>query len=80
MSGIAPPPVPQDLDPKTREYLQRFSAWVSNELFTTISSNTAAPQVLLSASDEKPPKHIFSLTVNSGGALSVTAVSLGGAR
>jgi hypothetical protein len=75
--AIAPPTVPQDLDPKTREYLQRFSAWMAHELFKTVTTDQAVSKILLLASDEKPPKHAFQLTVNSGGALSVTAVPLG---
>lgn len=77
MPGIAPPTVPMTIDPLVREYLQRFSAWVANELFTTVSTNSAVPKLMFLASDEKPPKHAFMVTVDSAGAMSITSVPLG---
>jgi hypothetical protein len=62
------------------DYLRRLATWAYHEIDRKIGKDEATPGVLLSASDEKIPKHIFKLTVDHTGASHVTAVPLGGAN
>jgi hypothetical protein len=84
MTAVAPPNMPTGLDPrldpKLVDYLRRFSFWAYNELNAKISINEAVPQLMLSASDEKPPVHVFVVTVDSSGAMSIHPVPLGGGK
>ena len=78
MPTQAPPDIPANVPAPVADYLRRLSTWAYQELDRKISRNEATPAVLFSASDEKPPKHIFSLTVDHTGASHVTPVPLGG--
>jgi hypothetical protein len=80
MTTVPPPDVPAGVDPKLADFLRRFSLWAYREFDKKASTTEAVPQLLFSASDEKPPRHVFEVTVNSAGALAVTAVPLGGGK
>jgi hypothetical protein len=80
MPTQAPPDIPSKVPPDVADYLRRLSTWAYQEIDRKISKNEATPGVLFSASDEKPPKHIFLLTVDHAGATHVTPVSLGGSN
>jgi hypothetical protein len=80
MSTVPPPDPPPGVDPKLAEYLRRLSLWAYRELDGKVSTTDAAPQMLFSASDERPPKHVFALTIDSAGTMAVTPVPLGGGK
>ena len=75
-----PPELPND--PKTSDvlsqYLRRFALWCRHGFADKLSQTTAAPGLLLQATDD--PTKIFMLQVNAAGALTAVAVPLGGKR
>jgi hypothetical protein len=62
------------------DYLRRLRTWAYQEVDRAIKKDEAAPQVILSASDQKNPTAIFSLTVDHTGATHVTQIPLGGGK
>ena len=75
-----PPELPND--PKTSDvlsnYLRSFSLWCRHGFADKLSVTTAAPGVMLQATDD--PTKIFVVQVNSAGAITATAVGLGGGK
>ena len=80
MPTIAPPDVPAGIDPKMADYLRRLLLWLNREMNRRTPDLEAQPNLLVSSSDEKSPVHLWSITVNSAGAMSITAVPLGGGK
>jgi hypothetical protein len=80
MPTTAPPDVPHGLDPKAADYLRRLATWAFQEIDKKVPKAEAVPQLLLSASDQKPPTSIHALTINAAGAITATSVALGGGK
>ena len=72
-----PPELPSD--PKTSDvlsnYLRSFSLWCRHGFADKLSVTTAAPGLMLQATDD--PTKIFVVQVDSAGAITATAVGLG---
>jgi hypothetical protein len=68
-----PPSVPQPI----ADYLRRLSLWAYQEIDKKISRDEGEPHVLLYPSDQKPPKAVFAVTVNSAGTIAATSAPLG---
>jgi hypothetical protein len=68
-----PPSVPQDV----ADYVRRLSLWAYQEIDKKISKDEGTAQVLLFPSDQKPPKAVFAVTVNSAGTIAATSAPLG---
>jgi hypothetical protein len=77
MPTIAPPDVPPGLDPKAADFLRRLATWAYQEIDKKVPKAEAVPQLLLSASDQKPPTSVHALTINALGSISVVSVPLG---
>jgi hypothetical protein len=75
-----PPELPSDpkMSDTLAQYLRTFSLWCRHGFADKLSVSTAAPGILLQATDD--PTKIFMLQVNAAGALTATAVALGGGR
>ena len=75
-----PPELPND--PKTSEilaqYLRTFSLWCRHGFANKLDITTAAPSILLQATDD--PTKIFMIGVNAAGTITATAVPLGGGK
>ena len=75
-----PPELPSD--PKTSDvlsqYLRTFALWCRHGFADKISATTAAPGVMLQATDD--PTKIFMLQVNAAGTISAVAIPLGGGK
>ena len=75
-----PPELPND--PKTSDilsqYLRTFSLWCRHGFADKLSQTTAAPGLLLQATDD--PTKIFMIQVNAAGAITAVAVPLGGGK
>jgi hypothetical protein len=71
-----PPDVPGGLDPKVADYLRRLATWAYQEIDGKVPKAEAVPQLLLSASDQKPPKVIHALTINAAGAINATVTGV----
>ena len=75
-----PPDLPND--PKTSDvlsnYLRSFSLWCRHGFADKLSVTTAAPGLMLQATDD--PTKIFMIQVNSAGTITATAVALGGGK
>ena len=75
-----PPELPND--PKTSDvlsqWLRTFSLWCRHGFADKLSQTTAAPGLLLQATDD--PTKIFMVQVNAAGALTAVAVPLGKGR
>ena len=75
-----PPEVPND--PKTSDvlsqYLRTFALWCRHGFADKLSVTTAAPGLLLQATDD--PTKIFIIQVNAAGALTANPVPLGGGK
>jgi hypothetical protein len=80
MPTVAPPDVPQGLDPTAAAYLRRLATWAYQEIDKKVPKAEAVPQLLLSASDQKPPIAVHALTINAAGAIAATSVALGGGK
>jgi hypothetical protein len=78
MPTVAPPELPNlpSLTPDVSDYLRRLRAWAYAEIDKKIPTTEAVVQIMLAASDEKTPVHIFKLTVDHTGALHVTQIPL----
>lgn len=77
MATLPPPDVPAGIDPKVASYLRTLNIWLYHELEKKIQKDEAIPSLLLSASDQKRPTAVHSLTVNSVGVIAATLVPLG---
>ncbi len=75
-----PPELPND--PKTSDilsqYLRTFSLWARHGFADKLSQTTAAPGLLLQATDD--PTKIFMIQVNAAGEITATVIPLGGGR
>ena len=75
-----PPDLPND--PKTSDvlsqYLRTFSLWCRHGFADKLSVSTAAPGLMLQATDD--PTKIFMLQVNAAGTISATPIALGGGK
>ena len=75
-----PPELPND--PKTSDtlsqYLRTFSLWCRHGFADKLSATTAAPGLMLQATDD--PTKIFMLQVNAAGAITAVAIPLGGGK
>lgn len=86
MPTVPPPDIPSftGMSPAASEalgaYLRRLSTWASQEIDKKVGKDEATPRIILSASDQKPPTTVFSVTVDHTGALAATAIPLGGGR
>jgi hypothetical protein len=83
-SAQPPPDLPADpkLSDALANYLRQFSLWCRRGFQSKVDTQTAAPGLLLQASDAAPgtnPK-VFLLSVNSAGTLAVVNVPLGGGK
>jgi hypothetical protein len=59
-------------------YLRNFSLWARHGFADKLSVTTAAPGLMLQATDD--PTKIFIVQVDSAGAITATAVGLGGGK
>jgi hypothetical protein len=75
-----PPDPPASIPQPIADYLRRLSLWAYQELDGKVPKAEAVPQLLLSASDQKPPVAVHALTINAAGAIAATAVTLGGGK
>ena len=75
-----PPELPAmpDVSNTLTGYLRNFSLWARHGFADKISGTTAAPGLLLQATDD--PTKIFMVQVNAAGTLHATAVPLGGGK
>jgi hypothetical protein len=75
-----PPDLPADpkMSDTLAQYLRTFSLWCRHGFADKLSVTTAAPGLLLQATDD--PAKIFLIQVNAAGAITATAVPLGGGR
>ena len=75
-----PPDLPSmpDVSDTLSNYLRTFSLWCRHGFADKLSQTTAAPGLLLQATDD--PTKIFMLQVNAAGALTAVAVPLGGGK
>ena len=75
-----PPELPSD--PKTSDvlsqYLRNFSLWCRHGFADKLSISTAAPGLMLQATDD--PTKIFVIQVNAAGAITATSIALGGGK
>ena len=75
-----PPDLPND--PKTSDvlsqYLRTFSLWCRHGFADKLSISTAAPGLMLQATDD--PTKIFAIHVNAAGVISATPIALGGGK
>jgi hypothetical protein len=76
------PPPDLPADPKTSDtlsqYLRTFSLWCRHGFADKLSVTTAAPGLLLQATDD--PTKIYTVQVNAAGTLTAVAVPLGGGK
>ena len=77
-----PPDLPNmpDVSTTLSGYLRNFSLWCRHGFAAKLDKQTAAPGIMLQASDAPAgttPK-VFLIQVNTAGTLSVTPVALGG--
>ena len=77
MPTVPPPDVPPNTPDNVADYLRRLRTWAFTELEKKIPKDEAVPQVLLSASDQRPPTKVHALTINAAGAIASTSVALG---
>ncbi len=78
---LQPPPELPDLGEKQTtlaQYLRTFSLWCRHGFADKISVTTAAPGILIQATDD--PTKIFMLHVNAAGTITATVVPLGGGK
>jgi hypothetical protein len=75
-----PPDLPSmpDVSDTLSNYLRTFSLWARHGFADKISATTAAPGVMLQATDD--PTKIFMLQVNAAGTISAVAIPLGGGK
>jgi hypothetical protein len=79
-----PPDLPSmpDVSATLSSYLRNFALWCRHGFADKLSVSTAAPGVLLQAHDAPPgsvPK-VFLIQVSTAGAITATAVPLGGGK
>ena len=69
-----------DVSDTLSKYLRTFSLWCRNGFAAKLDAQTALPGIMLQAYDAAPgsPPKVFLIRVNSAGAISATAVPLGG--
>jgi hypothetical protein len=77
MATTRPPDVPPSVPQPMADYLRRLGLWAFQEIDKKISRDEGEPHVMLYPSDQKPPKAVFSITVDSAGTIAVNPVTLG---
>jgi hypothetical protein len=72
-----PPDLPSmpDVSTTLAGYLRNFALWAKNGFADKLSISTAAPGLLLQATDD--PTKVFMLTVDAAGTVTATAMALG---
>ena len=75
-----PPELPSmpDVSNTLTSYLRNFSLWTRHGFADKLSQTTAAPGLLLQATDD--PTKIFMIQVNAAGEITATVIPLGGGR
>jgi hypothetical protein len=80
MATQRPPDVPPAIPQPMADYLRRLGLWAFQEIDKKISRDEGEPHVMLFPSDQKPPKAVFAVTVDSAGTLTTAPAPLGSGK